>query len=97
MKNDEKITQFLKACNVDSIDKLTDEQIVYLYTDITPERGQFNAVDVYAERTDDDAHRFADDVRKCIKSEHIIVVNAVMNEGIDDDVSDQYKFTYSII
>lgn len=98
MNTNQTISEFLQSCNVESIDQLTDEQIVYLYTEIKPERGQYNVVDVYSERSGDDAHAFANDVRKCIDSEHVIVVNPLMNEGIiTNDDNNKYRFAYAVM
>ncbi len=99
MNTTDKISQFLKICDVKSVDELTDEQIVYLYADIKPERGEHNVIDVFAERSGDDAHSFANVVRQCINSERIVVVNAIMNEGEMSEKSEmnQYRFTYTIV
>lgn len=101
MKKDKLIADWLRTCEVKSIDELTDEQCCYLYDELYPPTVAASVVDCFEDRqTDDERSYFAQEVRKCLKSEKRITVHQLMNEGVIDDDKDfkhfQHRFDFVI-
>lgn len=86
------IDTWLHCCNVSKIEDLTDEQVVYLYAELADERTQFSVIDVFNERSEDDARKFADVVRECIITEQTISVYSVMIEGDVNETDELSKY-----
>ena len=91
MNNEELIKEYLTRANVDSIDKLSDLDIAFLYTDIDPCPYAYSAYEERVKRSKKDAHELAELMRYCIKNGKRLNSGMCMREGSFDSLEMQKK------
>lgn len=78
------IKEYLRRAKVDSIDKLEDLDIVFLYNEIDLCSYAYFAYKERVKRSKKDAHELAELIRHCVKNGILLNSGRCMKEGVID-------------